>query len=186
MAYTFTYPLLYRFIFRYGNIPATIIMLVYFVMSIMNYKSGLFYLAPAIIVGLLIYLLNKKYTQIYKTVPFTITIEEDKLIGSDFLFSDKKIVISFKNIDKLEGGIFERKLTGFMKCYDSKENVWMAFHSKIKKSNVLQTLILSKIREEVYNEVIEKIGLKPEDFKKKNLKEETKNRGIKDGTESKK
>lgn len=167
MTYTFTYPFFYRFIFRYGNIPATIIMLVYFIMSVMNYKSGLFYLAPAFIVAILIYLLNKKYFHLYKTVPYTIIIEGDELIGKDFVLGNKEIKISFKNIDKLEGGIFDKKLTGFMKMYDGKNNLWISFHSKIKKSNILQTLIFSKIREDVYNNVIEKIGLKAEDFKSK-------------------
>ncbi len=167
MTHTFTYPFHYRFVFRYGNIPATIIMLIYFIISVMNYKSGLFYLAPAFIVAILIFLLNRRYLQLYLTVPYTIIVDGDELIGRDFLFSNKEVRISFKDINKLEGGIFERKLTGFMKCYDVNQNIWIAFHSKIKKSNILQTLIFSKIREEVYNDVIDKIGLKAEDFKSK-------------------
>ena len=117
----------------------------------------LFYLIPLIISSLLIFFINKLYLTLYKIIPYKIVADEYKLICSEFLFSNKEVIIDFNNIDKLKGGIFEGKLQGLLRVYDGKNNVHIGYFNKIKNSKILGTILLSKVNKSVYEDVIRNI-----------------------------
>ncbi|MGA9294226.1 MAG: hypothetical protein WBV81_16645 [Ignavibacteriaceae bacterium] len=153
----FTYPVFYKIIIRFGNIPLTLLLIIYLIPSAIYVDEHPVLLIPLIISSLLIFFLNKLYLTLYKIIPYKIVEDNEKLICSEFLFSNKEVVIDFNNIDKLKGGIFEGKLHGILKVYDGKNNIYIGYFNKIKYSKLLGTLLLSKVNKSVYDEVIKNI-----------------------------
>jgi hypothetical protein len=156
----FTYPLFFKFLFRFGNIPVTFFLLGYMVPALVNLDKDMIYLIPIIISLLLIYFINKHYLLLYKILPYTIVTDEEKLIGKNFLFSNKEVIIYFQNIVSLEGGIFAGKPVGLMKVLDGQNKYTIGFYSKLMNVQKLTTLILSKVNKDVYEQVINKAILK--------------------------
>lgn len=153
----FTYPIFYKIILRFGNIPLTLLLILYLIPSVIYVDEHPVLLIPLIISSLLIFLLNKLYLTLYKIIPYKIVADDGKLICSEFLFSNKEITIDFNNINKLKGGIFEGKLHGILKVYDGKNNIYIGYFNKIKNSKILGTLLLSKVNKSVYDEVINNV-----------------------------
>ena len=151
---TFTYSLLFKIIFRFGNILVTFLILIYLipVFYYIDQKTILF--LPLIIGVIIIYMVNRTYLTYYKIIPYRIEADDDKMICSDFLFSKNDVTIYFKDIDLLQGGIFSGKSSGIMKVNDSKSKLQVGFSQKIKNSEKLIALILSKVPKDLYNEVI--------------------------------
>jgi hypothetical protein len=153
----FTYPFLYKFFFRFGNIPFTILLAAYIVPSVNQLDKDLIFLIPLIISLSLIYYLNKQYLMLYKIIPYKIEAYDDRIICSNFAFQEKIVEIYFKDIDSLKGGIYEGKLRGMLKINDGRNKITVGYFSKLKDSNKLGTILLSKVRKSVYDEVINKI-----------------------------
>jgi hypothetical protein len=153
----FTYPIFYKIILRFGNIPLTLLLIIYLIPSVLYVDKHPVLLIPLIISSLLIFFINKIYLTLYKIIPYKIIEDNGKLICSEFLFSNKEIVIDFNNIIKLKGGIFEGKLHGILKVYDGKNNIYIGYFNKIKNSKLLGTLLLSKVNKSVYDEVVKSI-----------------------------
>jgi len=154
---TFTYPFYTRIIYRYGNIAATVLLLLYLIPIIIGVDENRYLLIPLAASLFMIYFVNKKYLTLYKVMTYKIEANEDKLVCSDFVFSDRVVVIYFEDIESLSGGIFDGRLRGVMKVCDGKNQICIGFSDKIKDSKKLITLILSKVKKEVYDEVIEKL-----------------------------
>ncbi len=152
---TFEYPVFFRLLYRYGNIPVTILLSVYLIPSVINFDKDLIYLLPVIVILILIYFINKRYLFLYKVVPYKITADEEKLTCGKFFLSDKETIIYYTDIDNLSGGAFSGKLKGLMKVLDGKSKIGIGFFDKIKDVKSLQTIILSKVNSEVYNRVVE-------------------------------
>jgi len=154
---TFTYPFYTRIIYRYGNIAATVLLLLYLIPIIIGVDENRYLLIPLAASLFMIYFVNKKYLTLYKVMTYKIEANEDKLVCTDFVFSDRVVVIYFEDIESLSGGIFDGRLRGVMKVCDGKNQICIGFSDKIKDSKKLITLILSKVKKEVYDEVIEKL-----------------------------
>jgi hypothetical protein len=154
---TFTYPFYTRIIYRYGNIAATVLLLLYLIPIIIGVDENRYLLIPLAASLFLIYFVNKKYLTLYKVMTYKIEANEDKLVCTDFVFSDRVVVIYFEDVESLSGGIFDGRLRGVMKVCDGKNQICIGFSDKIKDSKKLITLILSKVKKEVYDEVIEKL-----------------------------
>lgn len=154
---TFTYPFYARLIYRYGNLFATVLLGLYLVPVVLGADENLYLLIPLIITLLLLYYINKKYLTLYKVMPYKIDADDEKLVCKDFIFSDKEIIIYYKDIESLSGGIFDGKLRGLMKVCDGKNRICIGFSDKMKDSKKLITLILSKVNKNIYNDVIDKL-----------------------------
>lgn len=152
-----TYSWFFKFVYRFGNIPVTIFLVLYLIPAAINIDRNIYYVIPFIIILLLIYFLNKHYLELYKIMPYKITADDEKMYCSDFILSKKEFIIYYKNIETLSGGIFDGKLRGVMKVYDGNIKVCIGFFDKIKDAQKLQTLILSKIKKEVYDEMMDRI-----------------------------
>ena len=160
----FTYSLPMRFLYRYGNIPVTVVLLFYLFGAVYNLDKSLLNLIPLFITALLLYFLNKQYLMLYKTMPYSIEADPEKLVCSDFALSKKEIVIYYKDIDKLTGGIFEGRITSLMKIYESQRSLCISFFTTIKNSKNLQTIVLSKVNKNLYDEVINKLKDKKQEL----------------------
>lgn len=157
---TFTYPLFFKLLYRYGNIPANILLLFYLYISVEGLDKNLLNILPLLIILTLLYFLNKHYLLLYKIIPYRIDTDEEKLTASKFILSKKKAVIFYSDISDLNGGIFDGRLSGVMRISDSKTKLSIGFFNNIRNADKLQTLILSKIKRELYDKVIEKVSSK--------------------------
>ena len=157
---TFSYSILFKIIFRFGNIVVTIFLLLYCIPLVMNLDANRILLLPLALSLLLIYIINKAYFTYYKILAYKIEADDEKIVCSEFLFSKKVITINYSDIESLKGGVFERKSSGIMKVYDGKNNSTIGFSQKMRDSNKLITLILSKVKKEIYDDVIKNLTAK--------------------------
>ena len=56
--------------------------------------------------------------------------------------------------------MFENKTSGIMKVYDGKNSVCIGFYRKLRNSNKLIATILSKVKRELYDEVLDRLKAK--------------------------
>ena len=154
---TFTYPLLFRIIFRYGNIIITFLLIVYSIPLAANLDRDKILMIPLLITLLIIYFLNRHYFNLYKILPYKIEVDNEKIFCTEFFLSKKEFIINYNDIDSLSGGVFENRISGIMQVCDGKNNVCFGFYHRLKNSNKLATIILSKVKRELYDEVLEKL-----------------------------
>lgn len=154
---TFTYPIFWKFIYRFGNILLTPLLLFYALSLVTLIDKNLVILIPFLLSLFILYFLNKSYINFYKLVPNKIEIDGENLICSEFLFRDKKIIIEIKNIESISGGIFDGRYRGLMKVCDGKNKICIGFFDRLTNSSKLVTYILSKVDRKIYDKVIEQI-----------------------------
>lgn len=157
---TFEYPVFFSLLYRYGNIPVTFLLVVYLIPSVINIDNNLLYIIPVIIILVLIYFINKRYLFLYNIVPYKIIADEEKLVCSNYFLAQRELVIYFTDISELSGGTFSGKLKGLMLVYDGRNKTNIGFFDRIKGVKNLQTIILSKVKKEVYDKVVETVGLR--------------------------
>jgi hypothetical protein len=107
----------------------------------------------------MIYFLNRFYFTLYKIVPFRIYADENRIICKNFLLPHRREEITFKEIQSLSGGKFEGRLNGIMKI-NSKSNVSIGFYHNMNNAKEFETFILSKVDKKVYDEVVNRVGIK--------------------------
>lgn len=154
---TFIYPFLFRIIFRYGNILITPLLLLYTIPLVTFLDEKIILAFPLLVNLFLIYFLNRHYFNLYKILPYLIEADDEKITCSEFFHSKKEIVIYYNDITSLSGGIFVNKISGVMKVCDGKNNLCIGFYQRLNNSGKLATIILSKVRRELYDIVLEKI-----------------------------
>jgi hypothetical protein len=93
----------------------------------------------------------------YKILAYNISADNEKITCTDFLFSKRKIVIYYSEIELLEGGIFDGRYNGLAKVCDRKSKMCIGFFSKISNSVQLEKTLLSNVNEQVYNRVLQKL-----------------------------
>ena len=157
---TFTYPFLFRIIFRYGNIIITPLLLLYTIPLVTFLDEKIILAFPLLVNLFLIYFLNRHYFNLYKILPYLIEADDEKITCSEFFLSKKEIVIYYNDIASLSGGTFENKISGVMKVCDGKNNLCIGFYQRLNGSGKLATIILSKVKRELYDIVLEKIKSK--------------------------
>ncbi len=151
---TFTYSLIFKIIFRFGNIFITILLSIYLIPIFYFIDQSIYLFFPLILAVIILYMVNRAYFTYYKIIPYKIEADDEKMICSDFLFSNKVVTIYYKDIDMLRGGVFSGRSTGIMKLRDSKSKLQVGFSQKMKNSEKLIALVLSKVSKDLYNEVI--------------------------------
>lgn len=154
---TFTYPLLWKFIYRYGNLVITPLLLLYTLSLVILIDKNLIILIPFLLSLFILYFLNKSYINFYKLVPYKIEIDNEKIICTDFLFRNKTVTIFIKDVESISGGIFDGRYRGLMKVCDGKNKLCIGFFDRLNNSSKLVTFILSKVDKKIYDKVIEQI-----------------------------
>jgi hypothetical protein len=154
---TFTYPFLFRIIFRYGNIILTPLLLLYTVPLVTFLDEKIILAFPLLVNLFLIYFLNRHYFNLYKILPYVIEADDDKIICSGFFLSKRKVIIHYNDVESLTGGIFENKISGLMKVCDGRNNVCIGFYQRLNNSGKLATILLSKVNRNIYDKVLERI-----------------------------
>jgi len=155
---TYKYSLFSKLIYRYGNIPVTILLLIYLAISIIGLFSYWYYIFFTLINLLLLFSLNRYYIKTYKLFPFEITADNEKITCTNFLLSNRKIELRIEDIDKLTGGIFSDYPTRPVYIHDSKQNITIGIYTNVGKFSELLKIILQNIREDLYKDLLGKIG----------------------------
>jgi hypothetical protein len=157
MMETFKYPFILKLIYRYGNIPLSILLLFYLVISVSEMNLYWYYVIFVIInLGILI-LLNRYYFRTYKSFPFTIRINNEKMICSNFFLSKRSVEVYHCNINNIYGGIFDGYRGGPVYMNDSKQNITIGFYQQAGQFHQMFRIILQNINEELYNTLKEKV-----------------------------
>jgi len=154
---SFTYPFLFRIIFRYGNIIITPLLVLYTIPLVVFLSEKIIIAFPLSVNIIIIYFLNRHYINLYKILPYQIEADDEKITFSKFFLSKKEVVIYYNNVSSLSGGIFESKISGLMKVCDGKNNVCIGFYQRLNSSGKLATILLSKVNSDIYDNVLEKI-----------------------------
>ncbi len=161
----YTYPLIYHILYRFGNFILTLLLILNFSAALFFLSESLWWILPATISILLLYRLNQYALMLYKILPYKITADSEKIICTNFFLSSKQIIIHYKDISKLSGGIFEGKLHGVMRIHDGRNDTTIGFFHSIKNSNELGTTILSRVPKQIYDDMLNQINKR---LKKKN------------------
>ncbi len=154
---TYKYSLLSKLIYRYANIIATLFLLIYVVASFFLTMQKWYYVFVMIVNLLIIFYLNRYYFKTYRIFPFKISADNQRIICSDFFFSNKIIEIDLQNIDKISGGIFSGWPTRPVYIYDGTKNITIAFYTHVGNFKNLLKTILENIPQNVYDELLNKI-----------------------------
>ena len=157
MVQTFTYPFIWKLIYRYANLVVSLLLVFYLIPLAINLDKNLILLLPFIISLFLLYYVNKSYFKFYKLVPYKIEADNHKMVCSDFFLKGKTVTIYYKDIKSLTGGIFEARYRGLMKVCDGKNKICIGFFDRMKNSSKLVTIMLSKVDRKIYDEVIGKL-----------------------------
>ncbi len=154
---TFKYPYISKLIYRYGNFPLSILLLFYLLISTREALLNWFYIIFVIINLAILILLNRYYFRTYKTFPFTIRIDNEKMICSNFFLSKRIVEIYHCNISSIYGGLFDGYQGRPVYVNDSKQNITIGFYQHTGKLQIMLKIIIQNINEELYNTLIKKL-----------------------------
>jgi hypothetical protein len=166
---TFKYSMIAKIIYRYGNFLISIILFLYLVLSAIGVFKDWRFIFPLVINVILLYVVNRYYLKIYKFFPFRIDADNRELHCSDFMIKDRTERIKIIDIDKIEGGIFSGR--NYAPLYIEWNGNRIGISPHMKDFNKLLTIILSNIKKELYEELLESIKkfvkIKPAESNKK-------------------
>lgn len=151
----FKYSFFVRLIYKYGNILASFILLFYLLASILGLTRDWKFIFPLLITLLLLYALNKFYLKIYRSFPFKIEIDNEKMICSEFVFNNRIVEIFHSDINSIKGGIFSSR--AYMPLYVSTNEHTFGISPHLKNFNNLLTIVLTNIPKELYTSLLEEI-----------------------------
>ena len=154
---TFTYPLLARIVYRWANIPVTILLLFYLIIYLIAIEKEWTYILPALLNLTIIYVLNRHYLKSYRLFPYKITIDNEKMICEDFMFSNKQVTIYHSDIDKITGSIFSGNKGRPLYIHDEKKGVTIGLRVHLQGYNEVLTTVLSNIKQGLYESLLENI-----------------------------
>ncbi len=154
---TFTYPFIAKLVYRYANIPVSLLLVFHLMFLLVGASYELKLLLPASINIIILYIMNRYYIKMYKLFPYKIEIEKERMICSDFFMSKKKLNIQLTDIINIDGGIFTGNPTKPIYLTDIDGNT-IGVNQHLKNYNIFLTTILSSVKKEVYETSLNKIN----------------------------
>lgn len=154
---SFKYSIFAQFIYRYANIPLSLLLIVHLLLLLMGVQQHWKFAVLAAFNIVILYALNRYYIKSYKLFPYHITIKDDSIICSDFFFQRKIFSIKFEDIVDIDGGIFSGKMTKPIYIKD-KTGKMIGVNQHLKDFNVFLTLLLSKVPKNIYDQSLDKLS----------------------------
>ncbi len=155
--FTHTYPLLARFIYRWANIPVSLILGFYLIVYILAAFYQWYYIFAILFEAAILFFLNRHYIKGYKLFPYKISIDNEKMVCEDYLLSSKKITIYYKNITEIKGSIFSGNKSRPLYIYDAVNDQTIAIRIHLKGYNQVVTKVLSNVNKELYESLLERM-----------------------------
>lgn len=154
---TFTYSIFARLFYRYANIPITLLLLLSLLSAMGGVYTSWFYIFPLLIDIIIIYAINRYYIKSYIFFPYKIEADNERLVCSDFFFSRKIIELDHDSITRITGGIFSGNIARPIYLHDDDNEITIGFNNHLKNYDKLLTIILSNIKQDLYDDLLEKI-----------------------------
>ena len=152
---TFKYNFFAKIIYRYAIIPVNLILIIYLIFSALGISQDWKYVFPLLLNIILIYVLNKFYMKMYKTFPFEIKIDNEKMICTNFVINNRIEEIKHSEIEEIKGGIFSGR--AYMPLYIGTSKTKLGISPHITDYNKLLTKILTNIPKDLYESLLESI-----------------------------
>ncbi len=158
----FSYPIFAKIVYRYANIFITFVFLMHFVLFFVAPQKNWGYLPLGLINIILIYIVNRFYFTNYKYFPYDIQANEEKIIVSNFVFNNRTETINYKDIEKLTGGVFNKKpSTPIYIIYNNGKKIGVNTH--LRDFNKFLTLILQHVSDSVYKNTLDDMKIKADE-----------------------
>lgn len=152
---TYKYNFFAKLIYRYAIIPVNLILIIYLIFSALGVMQDWKYIFPLLLNVILIYVLNKFYLKMYKTFPFEITVDNEKMICTNFVFNNRIVEIKHSEISEIKGGIFSGR--AYMPLYLTSSEGTFGISPHITDYNKLITTILTNIPKNLYESLLDNI-----------------------------
>ncbi len=156
---TYNYPLTAKIFYRFINVLLSLLLLFYSIFSLIISFEKWYFIFLFLFNLLILLILNSFFIKSYKLFPFTVQIDNEKMICSNFFLSKRKLVINHKDIVKVYGGIISGWPTRPIYIEDS-NNQKVGIFTNSGKNNLLIQTVLKNIPEELYKEIILKMNEK--------------------------
>lgn len=178
----YTYPVIAQIVYRYANLFISFVLLTQIFIFILTPQKNWNYLYFVAINLILLYVVNRFYLKNYKYFPYSIEVDSQKIICTNFVLNNRIIEIKISEIDNLTGGIFSQRPSTPIYIHFKGEQIGVSPH--LKDYNKFLTLVLSNVRKEVYDNLLkqmqisttEKITKISERIKKNNSKTKVKSK----------
>lgn len=151
------YSIFAGFIYRYANLPLTAFLFIYLLASIASIFHQWYFIFPSIINAIVIYLMNKYYLRNYKTMPFHIKIDNEKISVSKFTGKREPFTFTIAEIEDIQGGIFSGSQTKPIHIFIRGKDLPITFNIHISKFNELLTTVLKNIDQKLYDTLLDQI-----------------------------
>lgn len=109
---------------------------------------------------LVAFFLNSYLFRLIKIIPYKIEIKNESVICTEFLFSRKRIVFPFSDIETIKGGIFDRSFTGLYRIILIGRENEIGYFKSIKGFTELNNSLLKNVNSEVYRKLLKNMGVK--------------------------
>lgn len=154
---TFNYSAFANFVYWHANFPLSVITLLHAVVSAMVIPEKPIYILWLIIDLTIVVILNWFYFRNYKIFPRKIDLNEKGIICYDYIFSKKKIILNFEDINDMRGGPLAGMQHKPIYIYSDKNNAVVGIKPHLKNYNQFLTLVLSKVKKELYEEILNRV-----------------------------
>ena len=98
--------------------------------------------------------MNRCFFRSYKLFPFKIEINNEKMICSDYFNKSKEQEIYLNDIDLIEGGSLSGTPAKPIYLHTKTDDLIVGISPHMKDHNKLVTIILSNVKQEVYDNVL--------------------------------
>lgn len=154
---TFKYPFLAKLIYRYANFPVTIVMLFFAITSLAAIGQSWLFGVSFFVHLLIISVMNRYYFRAYKTFPYKIEADNEKMKCSNFIFNERTIEFRLDEIEEITGSIFSGTPARPLYIKIPKREITIGINQHLTNYNKLLTIILSNVKHELYNSLLEKM-----------------------------
>lgn len=170
---THTYPFIAKLIYRWANIPLSLILGFYLVVYILASFYQWYYIFAVLFEAALLYFLNRHYIRGYKLFPYKISIDNEKMVCEDFFFSKRSLTIYHRDIKEIKGNIFSGNKARPLYISDSNQQS-IAIRVHLEGYNKVLTQILSNVNKELYDSLLDMMKEFNEDISKQREKRKKK------------
>ncbi len=156
---TYKYNLFAKILYRYGNFPVTFFLLIYLIESIVQLQQHWYAIFFIIINSAIIILLNKYYLKTYGLFPFTISVDNEKMVCSNFFLKKSIVEIKHSEIDSITGGIFSGYPARPIYIHDAIHNTTIGVYVQTEGFKSLLKIILRNVPQNLYDELVGKMNI---------------------------
>lgn len=162
----FTYNPVLKTVYRFGNIPVSLVLALYIIPFLLNPSSrtvDILFFSSVVVIFLII---NTFFFKIWRIVPFRIHALDDRLVCSDFFLSSGEKELLYSDIENLKGGTFSGKFNGIMIAENLAKNIQIGFFAKINNARLLEAILINRSPQPVYDKVTTLLKERREELKK--------------------